>query len=64
MTACGKNINDTQENSTDKTMKEDTDSVTNESEDVYPIMSEERMESEMKLYINDSGIPVTWEDRE
>ena len=45
-------------------MKEDTDSVTNESEDVYPIMSEERMESEMKLYINDSGIPVTWEDRE
>jgi len=64
LTACGKNINDTQETSTDKTMKEDPDSVANESEDVYPKMSEESMESEMKLYINDSEIPVIWEDNE
>lgn len=64
MTACGKNINDTQETSTDKMMKEDPETVANESEDVYHMVSEESTESEMKLYINDLEIPVIWEDNE
>ena len=64
LTACGKNINDTQETPTDKTMKEDTNSRTNESEDAYFVKSEESIESEMKLYINNLEIPVIWEDNE
>ena len=64
LTACGKNINNNNESSTDKSKKEDTNSVANESEDVYPVVSEESMGSEMKLYINDLEIPVIWEDNE
>ena len=64
LTACGKNINDTQEPPTDKTMKEDTNSRANESEDAHFVKSEESIESEMKLYINNLEIPVIWEDNE
>ena len=62
LTSCGKNTNDTQENPIDEIMQESTNSAENESE--YPIMSEESVESEMKLYINDSEIPVIWGDNE
>ena len=64
LTSCGKNRNDTQETPTYKTMVEEVDSITNENETVYPSILEESTESELKLYINDSDIPVIWEDNE